>query len=154
MIDIERVKDLTLKAIEEQGAFLVEFSVGADNRIAVHADHPDGITLEMLTAISRGVEHNLDREQEDFAIEVSSPGLGLPFKVEQQYTMSVGKPVSVVLNDGGEMKGELKEYDGETLALSWKERVPKEVGKGKQTVVREERIKLEDIKETRLEIRF
>lgn len=154
MIDTEKVKELTMKAIEEQGAFLVDFSVGADNKIAVHADHPEGITLDMIMAISRGVEHNLDREEEDFAIEVSSPGIGQPFKVKEQYEMSVGKPVSVILNDGEKLEGDMKDYDGEALTLTWKERVPKEVGKGKQTVVREERIELDRIKETRLEIRF
>ena len=143
-----------MKAIEEQGAFLVDFSVGADNRIAVHADHPDGITLEMLTAISRGVEHNLDREDEDFAIEVSSPGIGKPFVVKEQYEMNVGKLVSVVTNDGEKLEGDMKDFDGEAVTLTWKERIPKEVGKGKQTVVREERIELDRIKETRLEIRF
>lgn len=154
MIDTEKVKELTMKAINEQGAFLVDFTVGSDNRIAVHADHPDGITLDMIMAISRGVEHNLDREEEDFAIEVSSPGIGQPFKVNEQYEMSIGKLVSVLKNDGTKVEGDLKAYDGESVTLTWKERVPKEVGKGKQTVVREERIELESIKETRLEIRF
>lgn len=154
MIDTEKVKELTNAAIKEQGAFLVELSIGSDSRIKVLADHPEGITLEKLTAISRGIEHNLDREEADFSLEVSSPGIGHPFVVDEQYTMNVGRFVKVILEDGTEYEGDLAAYDGKVLTLTWKERVPKEVGKGKQTVVREEKIELERIKETRLEIRF
>ena len=154
MIDSEKVKEITQEAIAAEGGFLVDFTVGSDNKITVHADHPEGITLEKLSRISRAIESQFDREQDDFGIEVSSPGLGQPFKVPQQYSMNVGRPLKVILKDGRVVKGTLSKFENDEMTLSWKERVPKEVGKGKQTITREEILSLDNIKETRLEIRF
>lgn len=154
MIDTEKTRDLIREAIAEEGAFLIDVSISATNQIVVLAEHPEGITLEKLGRISRKVENELDREEQDFEIEVSSPGLGSPLKVKEQYQMSVGRPVKIILKEGKEIQADLIDFDGEALSLAWKERVPKEKGKGKQTVQREEKIDLEDIKETRLEIRF
>ncbi len=154
MIDSEKVRQIATEAIENEGAFLVDLTVGSDNRISISAGHPEGITLKKLGLISRAIEAHFDREEEDFEIEVSSPGVGQPFKVPQQYEANVGRPVKVVLKDGKVVKGELIAFENDQLTLSWKERVPKEVGKGKQTVSRKETISLENVKETRLEIRF
>lgn len=154
MIDIEKVKMLAQQAVDDEGAFLVDLKVGADNKISINADHPEGITLEKLERISRGIEAHFDREVEDFGIEVSSPGLGNPFVVNEQYQANVGRPVKVIMKDGKVIKGDLATFEDEHVTLTWKERVPKEVGKGKMVVKREERIGLENIKETRLEIRF
>ncbi len=154
MIDIEKVKLLSRQALNDEGAFLVDLKVGSDNKISISADHPEGITLEKLERISRGIEAHFDRDEEDFSIEVSSPGLGNPFMVEEQYQANIGRPVKVVMKDGKVLKGEMADYEEQHVTLTWKERVPKEVGKGKRMVKREERISLEDIKETRLEIRF
>ena len=154
MIDIEKVKMLAQQAVDDEGAFLVDLKVGSDNKINISADHPEGITLEQLERISRGIEAHFDRDAEDFGIEVSSPGLGNPLVVKEQYQASVGRPVKVTLKDGNVLKGNLADFEEEHLTLTWKERVPKEVGKGKMVVKREERISLENIKETRLEIRF
>ncbi len=145
---------LAQQAVDDEGAFLVDLKVGSDNKISISADHPEGITLEQLERISRGIDAHFDREVEDFGIEVSSPGLGNPFVVEQQYMASVGRPVKVTMNDGKLIKGDLANFEDGHVTLTWKERVPKEIGKGKMVVKREERISLEDIKETRLEIRF
>lgn len=154
MMDSEKVKELALQAINDEGGFLVEFSVGSDNKISISADHPEGITLEKLGRISRGIEAHFDRDKEDFGIEVSSPGVGKPFLVEEQYKANIGRPVKVVMADGDIFKGDMTAFEDQHVTLKWKERVPKEKGKGKMVVTREEKISLEGIKETRLEIRF
>ncbi len=145
---------LAQQAVDDEGAFLVDLKVGSDNKISISADHPEGITLEKLERISRGIEAHFDRDEEDFGIEVSSPGLGNPFMVKEQYEASIGRPVKVTTREGKVLKGDLLNFEENHVTLTWKERVPKEVGKGKMVVKREERISLEDIKETRLEIRF
>lgn len=154
MLDSERVESLVHEALKEQGAFLVELSISSDNRIQLEADHPEGFTLAMIAGVSRHLEHNLDREEEDFALEVSSPGVGEPLKVKEQYVKNVGRPVKLRLQDGSEIKGELEKFENEILTLSWKARVPKEKGKGKHTVVQKKEVPLSEVKETRLEIRF
>ncbi|HAD98085.1 MAG TPA: ribosome assembly cofactor RimP [Cryomorphaceae bacterium] len=154
MIDSAKVKELVTQALEEQGAFLVDLTIGNDSRIHLVADHKDGITLDMLMQISRHVEHNLDREAEDFALDVSSPGVGEPLKVKEQYEKNVGRPVKVVTLDGKVHQGDFDRFENDEVTLSWKERVPKPVGKGKVTVKKEVKIPLQDIKETSIEIRF
>ncbi len=154
MIERDKIEELIQEAIREEGAFLVDFSMDTGNRITVEADHPEGISLEKLGRISRKVEHGLDREENDFSLEVSSPGVGSPLKVKEQYAKSVGRPVKVKLNDGREIKADLVAFADDEIHLTWQEKVPREKGKGKQLVKREENISLDKILETRLEIRF
>ncbi len=154
MIDLEKLRSTAIEALEAEGAFLVELNLGADNRISLSADHPEGITLDKLRKVSKAIEAEFDREQEDFDLEVSSPGVGKPLMVPQQYEMSVGRAVKITMLDGEIKTGDVKSFKDNCLTIGWKERVPKEIGKGKMTVSREEEINLKDIKETRLEIRF
>lgn len=153
-MDIDKIRELSALAIADEGGFLVDLKVSQDNHIMVFADHKDGISLKQLAKISRSIEEHFDREDEDFQIDVSSPGLSEPLKIKEQYEKNVGRDVKVTLSDGKIHKGLLEEFVDDKLKLSWKERVPKEIGKGKMTVTRELVIPLENIKETKLEIRF
>lgn len=154
MIDSARVKELLEAALEKENAFLIDFQIDQANKILITADTLEGVRLEELTAISRAIEHSLDRETEDFELQVSSPGVGNPLKVPQQYQQNIGRNLKVTTAEGKEWKGELTNFENELLTLAWKERVPKEVGKGKVTVTKEIQLKLEEIKEARVELRF
>ena len=154
MIDSEKVRTLLEAALQEQGAFLVDFEIAAGNVIQVTADTLEGINLEGITAISRGIEHNLDREEEDFELQVSSPGVGSPLQVKEQYTQNIGRDLKVKCQDGTKYQGELIAFDGTELQLQWSERVPKEVGKGKVTVKKDVKLNLSDIKESKVQVRF
>lgn len=154
MIDSARVKELLEAALEKENAFLIDFQIDQANKILITADTLEGVRLEELTAISRAIEHSLDRETEDFELQVSSPGVGNPLKVPQQYQQNIGRNLKVTTTEGKEWKGELTNFENELLTLVWKERVPKEVGKGKVTVTKEIQLKLEEIKEARVELRF
>ena len=92
-------------------AFLVNVSVDNSNRIHVHVDKMDGITIEDCANISRALEGRLDRDSDDFSLEVSSPGLDAPFRVPEQYVKNIGKMVSVQCRDGKKILGILKESD-------------------------------------------
>lgn len=140
--------------MEKENAFLIDFQIDQANKILITADTLEGVRLEELTAISRAIEHSLDRETEDFELQVSSPGVGNPLKVPQQYQQNIGRSLKVTTAEGKEWKGELTNFENELLTLAWKERVPKEVGKGKVTVTKEIQLKLEEIKEARVELRF
>ncbi len=153
-MDFDKAKGAVEKALDEQGGFLVEFDLKAGNRITVLADHPEGISLGKLGQISRAVEQEFDRDREDFEIEVSSPGVGSPLQVPLQYQMNIGRTVKVQLVSGKEIKAKLEDFDGENLILKWKERVPKEIGKGKRTVEMEKTIPLSDTKSTKVEVSF
>jgi ribosome maturation factor RimP len=104
-----------------------------------------GVTIEQCATLSRAIESNLDRETEDFELEVSSAGLGQPFKVVQQYYKNVGKEIEVDLNDGSKMKGILEEvFDG---GITLAEREPgKNSGNTKNLTEEGKKIEFKDIK--------
>jgi ribosome maturation factor RimP len=97
--------------------FLVGVRVDKDNRIFVHIDTPGGISIDQCVQVSRELEDKLDRDGEDFALEVSSPGLGSPFRVIEQYRKNIGRDISVVKTDGEKLEGTLKEAGDRGIVL-------------------------------------
>jgi len=154
MIDAEKVRALLETALQQQDAFLIDFQIAPGNVIQVTADTLEGINLEGITAISRGIEHHLDREEEDFELQVSSPGVGSPLKVREQYQQNLGRDLKVSTLSGEKYKGELVRFVDDAICLEWSERVPKEIGKGKVTVKKEVIIDLADIREAKVQVRF
>jgi ribosome maturation factor RimP len=108
MADKEYIKGLVEEFITGTGIFLVAVKVSSANRITVLADKNDGITIDECVAIHRHIEKNLDREKEDFELQVSSPGLDLPFGVIEQYYKNQGRKVEVTENEGSKFTGKLK----------------------------------------------
>ena len=100
MITGELIRDLVDEHIGETDIFLVEVLVKPGNAITVHVDRPDGISIDECVKISRYLNENLDRDVEDYSLEVSSPGLGGRFKVKQQYEKHVDREIEVLYNDG------------------------------------------------------
>jgi len=108
MIEKQKIQSLVEEFINGTGLFLVAVKVSSANRITVLADKNDGITIDECAAIHRHIEKNLDREIEDFELQVSSPGLDLPFGVIEQYHKNEGRKVEVIDNDGSKFDGKLK----------------------------------------------
>lgn len=154
MITAEQVKGLIEEKLVEKDCFVVELEIASGNQINLEVDGLNGFSIQDCIEFSRAVENNLDREVEDFELHVSSPGLDKPLRVIQQYQKNVGRDVKVVLKEGNVVKGELKKVDeaGIVVEYSYKERI--EGKKKKQTIVKEEEIQFENIKETTLIISF
>ena len=154
MITVEQVKGLIEGKLVEKDCFVVELEIASGNQINLEVDGMKGFSIQDCIEFSRAVENNLDREVEDFDLHVSSPGLDKPLRVIQQYQKNVGRDVKVVLKEGNVLKGELKKVDevGIVVEYSYKERI--EGKKKKQTIVKEEEIQFENIKETTLIISF
>jgi ribosome maturation factor RimP len=113
MITEETLKDLVEQHIRGTDIFLVEVVVRPGNAIRVHVDRPEGISIDQCVEISRYLNGKLDREVEDFSLEVSSPGIGVPFRVKQQYEKNTGHKIEVFLKDGTRLEGTLlKVTDG------------------------------------------
>ena len=96
MIDKNVVKTLVLEWLQGKEYFLVDVEVSPDDRIVVEIDHAEGVWIEDCVALSRFIEEHLSRDEEDYELEVGSAGLGMPFKVEQQYINCIGKEVEVL----------------------------------------------------------
>ncbi|WP_167598154.1 ribosome assembly cofactor RimP [Leeuwenhoekiella sp. ZYFB001] len=151
----EKVTALLQEAFEEyENLFLIDLKIKGNNEIVVVIDGDQGVTVQDCINVSRKVEHNLDREEEDFSLEVMSAGATEPLINTRQYKKNEGRDLEVVLQDGSKITGNLIQVHDEGIVLFWKERVPKEVGKGKMTVEKEEVIAFEAIKQAKVKIKF
>ena len=103
--------------IEGTDMFLVSAKVLPSNRIRVYVDAVDGLAVKACVQISRHIEGSLDREQEDFELEVSSPGLSEAFQHPLQYQKNVGRGIKVLTNDGSKAKGKLVKFENDTITI-------------------------------------
>lgn len=150
----EKVESLLDKALEEHPSlFLIDFTVGGDNTIKVVLDGDKGVTLQDCMDVSRAIEHNLDREEEDFSLEVASAGATTPLRMPRQYTKNIGRKLKV-RTDSGELEGTLVQATENNITLEWKAREPKPVGKGKVTVQKKRDIPFSEIQEAKVVLNF
>lgn len=108
MTDKAKIEVLVRTYIKGSDIFLVAVRVSSTGRITVLADTREGITIDQCAQLSRFIENNLDREKEDFELQVSSPGLDMPFLVKEQYYKNEGKRIEVTDNEGTKHSGILK----------------------------------------------
>ena len=125
MIKKEVVTQLVEDWLKGKDYFLVDVVISPDDKIVVEIDHAEGVWIEDCVDLSRYIEDHLNRDEEDYELEVGSAGIGQPFKVLQQYINHVGKEVEVLTNEGKKMKGLLKDAgeDNFTITVSQKVRV-------------------------------
>lgn len=151
----KKVEDLLQNALNErEDLFLIDFTVSNDNAIKVVIDGDDGVLVEDCIYVSRAIEHNIDREEEDFSLEVLSAGAASPLTLPRQYKKHVGRDLEVKTSEGENMEGKLDGVDDEGIVLKWKTREPKPVGKGKVTVTKETKVAFNNIKEAKVKIKF
>ena len=122
MIDKKLVESVVNEWLQDKDYFLVDATVSADNCIVVTIDHADGVWIEDCADLSRFIEAHLDREEEDYELEVGSAGLGQPFRVRRQYEIHVGETVETQTRDGHKWQGVLTEVtdDGFTMEVEQK----------------------------------
>ena len=149
-----RVEKLVNEALEENPSlFLIDLSISSANKIKVTIDGDNGVPLSECIRVSRNVEHNLDREEEDFSLEVTSPDIAEPLRFQRQYIKNIDKILKVKTVESS-FEGTLKKVTEEAISLEWKSREKKPVGKGKITVTHQVVITLEDIIEAKVKIVF
>lgn len=137
----------------DKNMFLVDLTISKSNQIKVFLDSVDGIKIEDCIRISRCIEGQLNRDEEDFELEVSSPGLDHPFKVVEQYRKNIGKEVEVVKVNGEKLTGVLKSLQDNAITLLYSSNT-KNKKQIKQEDITEKQILLNDIKSTKLVINF
>jgi ribosome maturation factor RimP len=139
--------------VERSDLFLIDFSINSENHIKVIIDGDNGVLVEDCMFISRAIEHNLDREEEDFSLEVMSAGAASPLTHQRQYIKNIERTLKV-RTSSEEIEGKLTEATENNIKLEWKVREPKPVGKGKVTVKKEVNIPYENIVEAKVMIKF
>lgn len=153
MIDKEKIEKLVREKLEGR-MFLVDVQVSASNSVRVYIDNMEGVTIDQCVAVSRHIEQNLDRETEDFELQVSSPGLSETFKVKEQYFKNKGRQVEVELVSGQSLNGLLKSATPENIILETSSHEKVEGHKKKQLVVKENQIEYSDIKNAKVVVSF
>lgn len=146
MIEKIKILELVNSALEGSDKFLVNLKITPDNRIFVDIDGDNGVTIDDCIAVSRAVEGQLDREEEDFELNVGSAGADMPLKLTRQYRRHVGRELEVVMVDGERLEGELREAGDEDILLV--------VPGSKKQAPQEHRLAYRDIKSARVAIKF
>ena len=149
MISKTRIETLVNEFTADSDIFIVSVKVTTGNKITVLVNKKDGISISECVQISKHIEGNLDRETEDFDLQVSSPGIGEPLLVKEQFEMSSGRRVEVTDSEGEKYTGIMKSFSGDEFALEFKQRA-----KGKKRELTEKLFKLEEIRSVRVLITF
>ena len=151
----QKIEDLLTMALEEHpSVFLVDFKISADKSIKVILDGDKEVNVKDCINISRAIEGALDRDEEDFSLEVASAGVGSPLKFPRQYLKNLGRKLEVISTEGFKFEGELTHVKEDAIELQWKQREPKPIGKGKVTVTKNKILKFDEISQTKVMIKF
>jgi ribosome maturation factor RimP len=155
MLKESTVRTLINNGLEERNdLFLIDLKISPDSKISVILDGDKGVSVEDCMLISRAIEHNLDREEEDFSLEVTSAGATSPLTQVRQYNKNIGRMLQVKSKELKKIEAMLTEVDDEHITLEWIAREPKPVGKGKITVEKQAKIAYDDILEAKVIIKF
>lgn len=130
-------KEQILEIVEEgltDDLFLVKISVSEDNRITVIIDRDTNVGIDDCIRISRLIEGSLDREVEDFSLDVYSAGLGEPFVVKRQYLKALNKQIELTTITGQRYEGTLKQVNDNQIGIEIKY-LEKQEGKKKKVLV-------------------
>jgi ribosome maturation factor RimP len=149
----KRVIELIEEKISDRPElFLVEVKMLPNNKLIIHVDGDEGISIQDCAAISRHVGFHLEEEntiEKAYNLEVSSPGVGEPLKLKRQYEKNIGRELSVKLNGGEILEGKLLDMNDTAIMIEAK---VKEKGKKAQLV--ETSIDFDNIIETKVLISF
>ena len=154
MIAKSKVTEIVNQWLEGKEYFLVDVIVTNDDRIVVEIDHADGVWIEDCVELSRFIEANLNRDEEDYELEVGSAGIGQPFKVLQQYINHIGKEVEVLACDGKKYRGVLARAEVEDFAVTVQVKEKPEGAKRPVLVDKEYAWKYNEVKYTKYLINF
>ena len=154
MIDRNVVSGIVNEWLEDKEYFLVDVSVSPDDKIVVEIDHAEGVWIDDCVELSRFIESKLDREEEDYELEVGSAGIGQPFKVLQQYLIHIDKEVEVLTREGKKLEGVLKDANEERITLTIQKKVKPEGAKRPKLVEEDVIYTYEEIKYTKYLISF
>jgi len=152
--EIERLVEERILELDN-GLYVVEMTISSSNVIRIEIDKTNGgVTVADCVSVSRNVEHNLDREQQDFELHVSSAGLDKPIRHINQYIKNTGRTINVVQKEGKIVEGKIMKVSDDRIVLSCEEVQLLEGKKRKEKVEVIYEIMLTDIKEANIVISF
>ena len=154
MIEATKIRELANEKVGKGSNYIVDVTVKSGNKITILLDNDNGISISDCVEMNRYIEEKLDREIEDYELSVMSPGLSEPFKILRQYQKNIGREVSVVTKEGEKINGKLDSVSDEEIELTTKKKERVSGKKGNKVVNNSIKIKLNQIKETKVIISF
>lgn len=154
MIDREDVRSIAHAWLSGTECYLVDVTVSTDNRIVVEIDSDESISVDFCADMSRYIESKLDRDKEDFELEVGSTGLTEPFKILRQYQKNIGNDVEVLTANGCKLCGVLVAASEVEFVVSIEKEIKPEGVKRKVRIQEEKHFTYDQIKHTKYLIRF
>jgi len=154
MITKEKIEEIISGIIKEKNAFIVDIKISTSNKINIEIDSTDGFTIDNCVEVSRLIESALDRDTEDFELEVASAGLSEPFKVIEQYQKNLGEEVETITKEGQKIIGILSNVSEEGFEIEESKMVKVEGKKKKQNVIEKHQFSFDQVKSTKIIIKF
>lgn len=154
MISKQKIESLIAEKMSSGDYFIVSLDISTSNRIKLIVDSMKGITIDECVEFSRAIEHNLDRETEDFELEVSSPGLSMPLKVHQQYIKNIGRELDILTRDNIKIKGLLKQVGENSILIEEQKKIKVEGQKQKVLTKIEQTVAFDNINKALVIIKF
>ena len=154
MISKGYIEELVEEKIAGTEYFIVDINVSSSNQIRVEIDGDQGVKINDCVQISRHIEGNLDREETDFELTVSSAGMDQPFKILRQYQRYLGREVETKTTSGEKLKGKLISADEKEIVIETSRKEKIEGKKKKQLIIENQLVPMEQVKETKVVISF
>lgn len=154
MISKSTIQKLADEHLMGSDKFITKITVSEANRIEILVDGDNGIGIQDCVNLSRHIEKSLDREVEDFALDVSSPGATAPLVLPRQYKKHVGRTLEVKLANEEVVEGEMVSLNEKGFVLEFTSRENKPLGKGKVTVTKQQMVTFADIIESKIKLKF
>ena len=154
MVFRDKISDLLEEGLKEKPSlFLVDLTITDAFKVMVTLDGDNGVNLQDCIDISRAIDNNLDREEQDYSLEVASAGVSTPLKLVRQYKKNIGRTLKVKTTNET-IEAVLEQVSDEAITLCWTAREPKKIGKGKETVEHKREVPYSEIKEAIVTIIF
>lgn len=154
MIDKKVITDAVTTAIADTDIFIVDITVTPANAITVELDSMGGLDIDTCARITRAIEAAVDRDTEDYELEVGSAGLTSPFKVPAQYTKNIGNEIEVLTRDGRKLSGILTAVNAPMFTLQVSRKVKPEGAKRPVIVNEDLELSMDNVKKACYLINF
>lgn len=154
LITKEHILAIANDHLKDSSLFVTGIRISSDKQINLFIDGDNGVTIKDCVGLSRAIESRLDRDREDYALDVSSHGAATPLVLPRQYPKHIGRTFEIRLTDGTKAEGDLVECNNDGIRLEFSVRENKALGKGKTTVIKQQTIKYSEIKESKIKLKF
>ncbi len=152
MLTKEHIIQIISPYLQEHQLFLVDCTMDFANNIQLEIDSFTGVTIDQCAKLNRYLNNALDKDTLDISVMVSSPGMGRPFKVKEQFLKNIDKKIEIKTKDGKTHAGVLKQYNEHEVVLEYTEVIKEKKKKIQQ--IKQIVFPLQDIKEVKKIITF